>query len=118
MNTLPLAICALVLSAPLAMAQTADTTMDHSKMDHSSMSMTDAKMKAAVHAKAKVHSIGEGTVNVTHEPIPAIGWPAMTMDMALTPDADIDGISAGDAVVLMLIKGDDGMYAVRTMMLE
>jgi Cu(I)/Ag(I) efflux system protein CusF len=42
----------------------------------------------------------------------------MTMDMALTPDAVIDGVAQGDEVILMLIKGADGMYAVNAMMPE
>lgn len=113
MKTLTLSICVLALTTPMAMAQ-----MDHSTMDHSNMAMSDEKMEGAVHTKAVVNSIGDGTVNVSHEPIPEIGWPAMTMDMPLTADAVIEGVAEGDEIVLMLIKGDDGMYAVSAMMAE
>lgn len=113
MKTLTLSICVLALTTPMAMAQT-----NHSTMDHSGMAMSDEKMEGAVHAKAVVNSIGDGTVNVSHEPIPEIGWPAMTMDMPLTADAKIEGVAEGDEIVLMLIKGDDGMYAVSAMMPE
>ena len=113
MKTLSLLISALTLTAPMAMAQ-----MNHSSMEHSNMPMSDEKIEGAVHTRAIVNAIGDGTVNVSHEPIPAIGWPAMTMDMALTPDAVIDGVAQGDEVILMLIKGADGMYAVNAMMPE
>lgn len=114
MKTLSLAFSVLVLTAPLALAQ-----MNHANMDHSNMPMSDEMMEGAVHTKAVVNSIGEGTANVSHEPIPEIGWPAMTMDLAMTSDAQMmDDIAAGDSVTLMLIKGDDGMYAIGAMMPE
>ncbi|MEQ6247567.1 copper-binding protein [Sulfitobacter sp. HNIBRBA3233] len=114
MKTLSLALSVMVLTAPLALAQ-----MNHSNMDHSNMPMNDEMLEGAVHTKAVVNSIGEGTANVSHEPIPEIGWPAMTMDMPLTADAQMMGdIAAGDSVTLMLIKGDDGMYAIGAMMPE
>jgi Cu(I)/Ag(I) efflux system protein CusF len=117
MKTLSLTLCALVLSTPLAMAQTNHSTMDHSNMDHSAMSAE--KMEGAVHTKAVVNTLGDGTANVSHEPIPEIGWPAMTMDLALLPDAQMMGdVAAGDTVTLMLIKGDDGMYSIAGMMAD
>ncbi|PVA08947.1 cation transporter [Pelagivirga sediminicola] len=113
MKTLSLSILALALSAPLALAQTSDG------MDHSQMQMSDAQMEGAVHTTATLNSIGDGTVNVSHDPIPEIGWPAMTMDFALTSEAQmLGGASAGDKVTLMLIKGEDGMYAIGAMMPE
>jgi len=114
MKSLSLALCILVLNTPLAFAQTT-----HSDMDHSNMSMSDEMMEGAVHTKAVVNSIDGGTANVSHEPIPEIGWPAMTMDLAMMPEAQMKGdIAAGDSVTLMLIKGDDGMYAIGAMMPE
>jgi Cu/Ag efflux protein CusF len=114
MKTLSLAFSLLVVSAPVALAQ-----MNHSTMDHSNMPMSGEQMEGAVHTKAVVNSIGEGTANITHEPIPEIGWPAMTMDLALAPDAQMMGdVVEGDSVILMLIKGDDGMYAIGAMMPE
>lgn len=114
MKKITLGVCALVVTASFALAQ-----MNHSNMDHSNMPMNEATIEGAVHTKAIVNSMGDGTVNVSHEPIPEIGWPAMTMDIAMMPDAQMMGdITAGDAVTLMLIKGDDGMYAIGAMMPE
>jgi Cu(I)/Ag(I) efflux system protein CusF len=91
--------------------------MDHGKMDHSTMSMDKAIPEGAVHVKAVVNSFGDGTVNVSHEPIPEIGWPAMTMDMPLMENAEMMGdITDGQNVTMMLIKGEDGMYGVAALM--
>ena len=119
MKTLSLVLCVLALNAPLAMAQMTHSGTDHSTMDHSNMTMSDEKIEGAVHTKAVVNSFGDGTANVSHEPIPDIGWPAMTMDLTLLPDAQMMGeVAEGDAVTLMLIKGEDGMYAIGAIMPE
>jgi Cu(I)/Ag(I) efflux system protein CusF len=113
------AACALILGAPVALAETAKSEMDHSKMDHSNMTMSAEQMEAAVHTTATLNSIGEGTANVSHEPIPEIGWPAMRMDLTVLPEAQMMGdAAAGDTVTLMLIKGKDGMYAIGGIMAE
>jgi Cu(I)/Ag(I) efflux system protein CusF len=130
MKHLTLTITAVMLSAPIASAQMtgtdttdmpmhgADTThMPMTDMDHSNMPMTAEQMEGAVHAQATVNSIGDGTANVSHDPIPEIGWPAMTMDLTVAPNAQMMGeISPGDTVTLMLIKGADGMYQIVGMM--
>ena len=101
----------LTLSATGAIAQ-----MNHN-MDHSDMPMSAEQMEGAVHAKAVINSIGDGTANVSHDPIPEIGWPAMTMDMTVLEDAQMMGeVTNGDEVTLMLVKGEDGMYAIGAIM--
>ncbi|MQQ10846.1 cation transporter [Epibacterium sp. SM1979] len=82
-------------------------------MDHGDMKMDETTIEGAVHAEAVVNSFGEGTVNVSHGPIPEIGWPAMTMDMPLLEGAEMMGeIADGDTVTMMLLKDSNGMYAV------
>ena len=39
-----------------------------------------------------------GTVNISHVPVPAAGWPAMTMDFKLAEPAAAAGLEAGDRV--------------------
>ncbi|MDO7623307.1 MAG: copper-binding protein [Loktanella sp.] len=108
-------ITGLILSSTMVWAESTDM----SKMDHSTMAMDEAAIEGAVHAKAVVNSFGDGTVNVSHEPIPEIGWPAMTMDMPLLDSFEMTGeIAEGDTVIMMLIKGDDGMYAISALSSE
>lgn len=93
--------------------------MNHGNMpmDHGDMPMNPGQMEGAVRTSAVVNSIGDGTANVSHDPIPEIGWPAMTMDLPLLDGAQMMGaVEAGDAVTLMLVKGADGMYAIGAMM--
>jgi Cu/Ag efflux protein CusF len=93
--------------------------MNHSTMDHSNMMMNEDVIESAIHAQAVMNSMGDGMVNVSHDPIPEIGWPAMTMDMPLTADAQMMGVVAvGDTVTIMLIKGEDGMYAIGAILAE
>ena len=47
------------------------------------------------------------TVNLSHEPIPAIGWPAMRMDFAVGPDVALEGVETGEQVVFTLEKTGD-----------
>ena len=110
-------IAALSMALVLTSASIATAQMNHDNMDHSGMQMSEEQMEGAVHAKANINSIGDGTANVSHEPIPEIGWPAMTMDLTVLEDAKMMGeVKPGDDVTLMLIQGDDGMYAISGIM--
>lgn len=92
---------------------------DTHNMDHSSMNMSTEAIEGAVHAKAVVNSMTDGMVNVTHEPIPEIGWPSMTMDMQVLPNAEMmDTVKPGDTVTMMLAKDKDGIYAIQALMPE
>jgi Cu/Ag efflux protein CusF len=81
--------------------------MDHGAMEHGA---------EGVHAPATINSIEGDTVNVTHGPIPEIGWPAMTMDLQLLDGAEVGPVAAGDEAVMMLEKGPDGLYGIRALM--
>ena len=50
----------------------------------------------------------DGTVNLEHAPIPALGWPGMTMDFQLAPAASLEGLGVGDEVEFELSGADDG----------
>lgn len=111
MKSLAISVALLFATSTVAMAQ-----MSHD-MGHSHMPMSGEQMEGAVHAKAKINAIGDDTANVSHEPIPAIGWPAMTMDLPLSDDVQMMGdVEPGDDVTLMLIQGDDGLYAIGAIM--
>jgi Cu(I)/Ag(I) efflux system membrane fusion protein len=46
----------------------------------------------------KIEQISAGSVTLTHEPVPAIGWPAMTMTFQLADPALWRGFKTGDQV--------------------
>ena len=99
--------CAILLAAaPLAGAEH-DGHGDHGASDGAA---------ETVRAAAVVHAIAGDTVNLTHDPIPEIGWPAMTMDLPILEGAHIGGVAPGDKATVTLEKGPDGLYGVRMLM--
>jgi Cu(I)/Ag(I) efflux system protein CusF len=52
------------------------------------------------------------TVNLNHEPIPAIGWPAMSMGFQVAPNVDLSKVQPGQAVDFGLEKGSGSNYTV------
>jgi Cu(I)/Ag(I) efflux system protein CusF len=70
------------------------------------------------------HAQGSGTVNsvdaathkvnVTHDPIPAIGWPSMTMDFAVAPSVDLRAVTPGTRVNFQMEQSQGGMYVIQT----
>ena len=65
-------------------------------------------------AVAKINGPGaaDGRVNVTHEPIPALGWPAMTMDLGVDATIAPEMIAPGQRLRIGLAKGNDGLYRI------
>jgi len=74
-------------------------------MDHNSMSMTTAADKGAVGTgTVKKVDPAKHTVNLSHGPIPAINWPAMTMDFPVAPEVNLGSVKAGQSVEFTLAK--------------
>ena len=89
--------------------------MDHSKhegMNHSGHDMAgDSKV---VMGKGIIHSVSKMNkkVNLTHEPIPALGWPAMTMDLDVSEDVDLKSLVLNRQVHFYLELGKDKIYRI------
>jgi Cu(I)/Ag(I) efflux system protein CusF len=70
------------------------------------------------------HAQGTGTVNsvdasghkinLTHGPIPAFGWPGMTMDFAVAPAVDLRTLKPGTRVDFTIEQGDGGTYEIQS----
>ena len=93
------------------LATTAFASDDQS--GHADHSGHDA-MHEGVQTEATINSINGETVNLSHGPIPEIGWPAMTMDLELLDGADVGEVVEGQDAVIVLEKGENGMYAIRS----
>ena len=57
----------------------------------------------------------ERRVNISHGPIPALGWPGMTMDFDLADSATTEGIKVGQRVAFRLRKRADGAYEIESL---
>lgn len=62
------------------------------------------RVKAVLAAQRKL--------TIAHQPIEALGWPAMTMDFELTDSARLEGIVAGENVHFTLVPGEDERYRI------
>ena len=65
-------------------------------------------------AKGTIHSIDleSRKINLTHDPIPALGWPQMRMDLATTKRVKLEKLKAGDVVEFEVKKGRDNMFRI------
>ena len=57
---------------------------------------------------------GDGKVNMSHEPIAVLKWPAMTMDFQVNPAVKLDEFKAEDKVEFELQESDTG-YVIKSM---
>ena len=62
----------------------------------------------------KINSIDTAnrTINFTHGPIEALGWPGMTMDFPVLPSIDLGALKAGETVAFTVTQTPQGAYAV------
>jgi copper(I)-binding protein len=79
---------------------------------HFSGSHTAIDLRMVVGEKSDLPVDG-AKVNLTHDPIPQIGWPRMTMDMALLDEARIGEVKPGERAWLVFAIGKDGVYGVK-----
>lgn len=64
--------------------------------------------------KGTIHKISAetSTLNMTHEAIPAIKWPAMTMDFKVADKKLLSGVKTGQAVNFKLAREASGGYVI------
>lgn len=67
----------------------------------------DATGEGVVHAVTP-----EGKLTVSHDPIPALGWPAMKMDLDVQEGVDTAAIPLGEPVAFDLSVGEGGMAVI------
>jgi Cu(I)/Ag(I) efflux system protein CusF len=68
------------------------------------------------HGTGTVNSVDpiQHKVNVSHAPIPEIGWPAMTMEFPVAPSLDLKGIEPGTHVNFTIEQQPGGMYQIQS----
>ena len=80
-----------------------------------------AKMQMAhaghndAHGTGTVNSVdpAQHKLNISHQPIPEIGWPAMTMEFPVAPSVDLTAIKPGTRVNFTIEQQPGGMYEIR-----
>jgi membrane fusion protein, copper/silver efflux system len=64
------------------------------------------------HGVGKVEHIGKDEITISHEPIPSLRWPAMTMGFKPPPTGLPRDIRVGSSVSFDIRANDDGGYAI------
>lgn len=111
---------ATAVTAALALAMSAvvpANAQDKMKMDHSghgTMKMEAPADVTEAEAKGTINSVDAegGKINITHEPVEAIGWPKMTMDLPVTRRVDLSAVKLGAPVTFKLKKGRDNQFRI------
>ena len=83
-----------------------DVSADDEKS--TSMQMKDNAVMIMGDGVIKKVMMKDNKLNMSHDPIPAIGWPSMTMDFQYKSGVDVSSLKDGDAVQFHLEKGEDG----------
>lgn len=73
---------------------------------------------AAIEAGGVLEAIAAGEITLSHEPIPALDWPAMTMPFTLDRAVSTQGLKKGQRVRFTLEKRGDDLVIVRLSAME
>jgi Cu(I)/Ag(I) efflux system membrane fusion protein len=64
----------------------------------SPQSVSATPRAALYESRGRIEALTAGSITLSHEPVPAIGWPAMTMTFRLDPPSLAKGMKVGDRV--------------------
>lgn len=79
---------------------------------HGQMKALDANKEAAAVGVINSVDASAGKINITHEPVPELGWPKMTMDLPVTRRVDLSNVKPGMTVNFSLKQGRDKQFRV------
>ena len=111
------AVVAVLAAISIAPAFAADRPMsgliqvaaDHDH-DHGAQSAKGTKGRGVVNS---VDAAGH-KLNISHEPIPSLKWPAMKMDFAVAPSVDLKAVQAGAQIEFVVSMNKDGLPEIQT----
>jgi Cu/Ag efflux protein CusF len=115
-----IAAAAAIILLPAALAacgKDADQARNDDSMDIMDMekgAQSDAPAAETAHGFGTVTSVDQEArkVTISHEPIPEIGWSAMTMAFAVDEPINVVSFSEGDNVHFILKPASEGTYTV------
>lgn len=90
------------------------TEGDEANEEGASLGAAPNENQASIFSIGIIHHVmpDQSKINLTHEPIPEIGWPTMTMDFGVVGDVDLESLSDGDTIHFEIGRGADGMYVI------
>lgn len=115
-GVLAAALIGATLTPPVGIALAQGGMSDMKKMPPmNDAKMSDKKKTATANATGTITALNAASHKITfdHGPIPAISWPAMTMEFAVAPSVNFAKLKTGDKVNFTL-SGSDGKYTVQS----
>lgn len=109
---------ALIGLSAIGLAALPAAAQDHSHQNKEHHSQQSEQKETMVHAKINSINSENRTINISHGPIKDLNWPAMTMDMKVASDVDLDILSDGQNIMIALNRGQDGIYMISKIMLH
>jgi len=103
-------IIAVALTLSSGIATASDSKGSHA--GHETMKAVPENKSAVVSGVINSVDAAAGKINVTHEKVPELGWPKMTMDLPVTRRVDLSKIKTGSTVDLTLKQGLDKQFRV------
>jgi len=105
-----------ILATGLAFAPPAsaghDAPKDHQHQADSSMHHEGVMGKGVVHSV----DLENRKINLSHEPIPALKWPEMTMDMDVAEGVDLSALKPEQNIHFHIVLGEDKVYRITKIM--
>ena len=102
-------------SQPEASARTTHVSDQAASAEHGGEMQMAHEGHNDAHGIGKVNSVdpAQHKVNVSHAPIPEIGWPAMTMEFPVAPSVDLKAIKPGMSVNFTIEQQPGGIYEIK-----
>lgn len=95
-----------------AMAALGITTLP-ARADDAHHPKAEAQKSYAVKGEVVAVDKAAGKVKLTHEAVPELGWPAMTMFFPVADKTQLDALKAGDQVNFEFVKNGNGPLITR-----
>tara|TARA_R110002124_G_scaffold266813_2_gene433822 strand:- start:9928 stop:10416 length:489 start_codon:yes stop_codon:yes gene_type:complete len=124
MNSIKKALfLAIVLAAGLTSSPQAFAEGDMHKGHHQEAASHDHHGESAAEHKATmgkgiIHSVDleNRKINISHQPIPALKWPEMTMDIDVAEGVDLTALAPDQAIDFHIKLGEDKVYRITKVM--
>ncbi|MEG3637623.1 copper-binding protein [Magnetococcus sp. PR-3] len=110
-NFMTLSVMSLLFLAPYS-AHAAGDHAGHAMAEHGGNAMESAKSQGMTKGVLHTVDVANSKVNLTHDPIQALGWPKMTMDLPVTKRVKLGKFKAGDKVMFTVKKGRDNQFRI------
>ena len=107
---------AVLIAAAIALLSPASHAGVPSPGRHGVEFQVAADTQADVHGKGMVNSVDAAghKLNISHQAISALGWPAMKMDFKVAPSVDLSAVKPGTPIDFTLTKDKAGGYEIQS----